>query len=406
MFQKTLARFKGLRPPVRSLVFLFWIFTFTGSVTGIFTQIFLYERFTSVFFNVVASMLFNTGTMVGFCVFGYLASRWRRNIKQGFAASFVVMTLGFIVLISGTSMIAACIAMTFLGIGNGLFWLTVHTFELSQTKDEERDFYSSLLSAGSQVFSFLGPALATLLIWISGMVFHIGNLTLLFIITPVFYLLGFFCFSALADYRPAPIRLADLWHFLSNRKNQIAQIYLSGGAFHDILQNIVPSLVVLFILGSALNVGIFSTLLGLFSAVCVLMVAHHRTSENRLLIFGIMTLIMVLTTVWFGAVFTFIALVVYTIIESIVAPLLRVSIHVTDLKTMESMGRENSDFYATMILRDLSLWFWRMLIGVIFLGIITLLHSEKEMLVAGLYLLAFSSALTFIGARLLLKTNL
>lgn len=403
MFAKTLARFKELRTSVRSLVYLFWIFTFTGNVTGVFTQIFLYEKFTSVSFNVIASMVFNTGTMIGFCVFGYLASRWRQNVKHGFAASFLLMAFGFLVLIAGHTTSAALVAMFLLGIGNGLFWLTVHTFELSQTRDEERDFYSSLLSAGGQVFSFLGPAIATLFIWISGTLFNIGNLTLLFIITPAFYLLGFFCFSGLADYRPKPMRLKDVQHFFLDRKNRIAQVYLSGGAFHDILQNIVPSLVVLYILGSAFNVGIFNTLLGLFSAVCVLMVAHHRTHDNRLVFLTVTSLIMIFATVSLGIVFTFAALVIYTIIESIVAPLLRVSLHVTDLKTMESIGPEDSDFYATMILRDASLWFWRMGIGTVFLGIIYFLHTDKEALTLGLYLVAFSSALTLLGAKLLLK---
>ncbi len=115
------------------------------------------------------------------------------------------------------------------------------------------------------------------------------------------------------------------------------------------------------------------------------------------------SLIMIGATVSLGIVFTFAALLIYTIIESIVAPLLRVSLHVTDLKTMESIGREGSDFYATMILRDASLWFWRMLIGAVFLGIIYFLHTDREALVVGLYLVAFSSALTLFGARLLLR---
>src|SRR5258708_2555166 len=151
-------RFFALRPPVRSLVLLYGVYVFTGSLTWVFTQIFLYSRFSSISLNIVSTMLLYTGIMVGFCVFGYLASLWRLNIKYGFSISFLVLAASFVSFLFAATPAIAFVAVFLNGLGHGFFWLTIHTFELAETKDHERDFYSSLLSAGDQTLSLLGPA--------------------------------------------------------------------------------------------------------------------------------------------------------------------------------------------------------------------------------------------------------
>jgi MFS family permease len=370
----------------------------------VFTQIFLYERFASVPRNIIATLVFYAGIMVGFVVFGYVASIFRLNIKIGFPLSFMVMAAAVVLLLFSHTVEAAYFAMGLSGIGEGLFWLTIHTFELSETKDNERDFYSSMLSAGGQILSLAGPAVATLLIWLSATVFNWGTFTLLFLFTPLVYLLGLFCFSGIQDYRPARVEWADLVHFLSDKRNHIAQFYLMGTSFQNFFSATIPPLVILFILGTSFRVGIYSTLFAILSTLCILVLARHRTTENRLFILTVATVLLAIMTVLFGYFFTFVALVVYTVAEGILQPILRVSIHVIDLQTMESIGRSTSDFYATMLLRDFSLFVWRSIAGLGFLLTIGFLHTEKESLVAGIYFLAFSLLAIYAGARLLLKS--
>lgn len=403
MLVKTIKHFREMRAPVRSLVFLFWIYVFTGALTNVFTQVLLYERYSSVALNVTAMIIFFTGLMFGFCVYGYVASLLRLNIKQGFAWSFFVMGAAVVYILMSHTSAMAYLAMFVSGIGQGLFWLTIHTFELTETRDHERDFYSSLLSMGGQILGLAGPACATLLIWLSGTVLHWGNFTLLFLAAPLVYLLGFFCFSAIRDYRPERIEGTDLVHFLTDRKNLAAQPYLAAVGFEHVIGSTIVPLSILAIVGSAVAVGLYHTLFAIFSALCVLLIAQYRKPTNRLQILGVASVMFAVFTAWLGYEFTLAALFVYTIIAGIFAPMIHVSTHVIDLQTMESIGRPEKDFYATMIFRDLVFWVTRTIGGLAFLIMIAyFMPNEKETLRIGLYLVALGLLLVYLGARHLL----
>jgi MFS transporter, YQGE family, putative transporter len=347
-------------------------------------------------------MALYTGIMLGFCIPGYIAARLRLNSKGGFVWSFISTGIAIFALLFIQGAPSALAVMLLWGFGQGIFWLTVNTFELTETKDSERDFYSSVLNAGNQVLGLAGPACATLLIWLSGVVMHIGTFTLLFTVAPAIYLLGFFCFATIRDYRPRPIELADVKHFFTDRRNQYAQLYTGGMGFQQMLGVTVPPLVILFILGTALRVGLYSTFFSIFSAFCVLALAQYRTHSNRLTIYVFTTLGLTVAISLLGYLFSFAGLIMYTLLEGIFTPLNNVSSHVVDLASME-IGRKESDFYATMILRDLSLWFWRMLGGTVFLLALSVLHTEKSFLSFGLYLLAAGLVFTYCGAYFLVK---
>ncbi len=369
-----------------------------------FTQIFLYQKFTSISLNVLATMASYTGIMIGFCVPGFLASIWRLNIKHGFMWSFAVMGASIFYLLHITDISHAYLAMFLWGMGQGIFWLTVNTFELTETIDNERDYYSSVLNAGNQILSLVGPALAALLIWISGNVLGLGTYTLLFTIAPAIFLLGFFCFSDIRDYRPESLHWADVVHYFTDRQNQFAQIYTMGTGFQHILGTTVPALAILSILGSALRIGIYNTFFAVFSAICILVVAQYRTPANRITIYGVTTIGVVASILWFGYALDFAALIIYTVVGSILKPLLNISSHVIDLGAME-IGRRESDFYATMLLRDLLLWFWRCVGGSAFLMLISILGVKENSISVGLYLLAGAFLLTYFGAFFFLKSR-
>ena len=192
-------RIKALRTPVRSLLYLYFIFGFTSVLTSTFVQIAIFKMFSDIQTNILSGMLMFTGIMVGFCFFGYVISHYRLDAKQGFYYSFISFTLGLLLLSQVTTVTVAYIAMFIYGLGNGFFWLTIHTYELTETRDEERDFYSSVLSSGGKLISIIAPLCATGILWLSVSFFHTSSFGLLFMITPLLYLLGLFF---LEEYKP------------------------------------------------------------------------------------------------------------------------------------------------------------------------------------------------------------
>lgn len=200
----SMAHFRLQRRSLRSLIYLFWIYSFVSRAIGAFSQIYIYETFNSVQLNIIASIVTFTGIMIGFCICGAVAAIYSLNAKHGFLLSFLFTGLGLILLPLAHDLPEACGALAIRGVGDGLFWLTIHTYELMETSDHERDIYSTFLSAGAQIVTLASPAFATLLIWLSHRL-DIGDFTLLFLGMPLLLFLGLPALAALKDYRPAPI---------------------------------------------------------------------------------------------------------------------------------------------------------------------------------------------------------
>ena len=397
----SLAQFWSMRHRLRSLVLLFWVYSFVSRAVGAFSQIYIYKMFDSVQLNIVAAMASFTGIMIGFCVYGAITAQYRLNAKHGFLLSFLFTALGLILLALAGDVQQACGAVTVRGIGSGLFWLTIHTYELMESRDHERDIYSTFLSAGDQILTLASPAFATLLIWLSHNL-GLGEFTLLFLVTPPIFLLGLPSLGALKDYRPEPIARHDLVHFVADRRNQAAQVYLLGGAASHILSNALIPLASITVLGSALNVGGFNTVFAFAGALALLVVGSRRRPENRLAILGLSSIALISLDLMLGFSLTLVTLIVYTIGTSIMQPVMRVSQHVIDLKTMDGMAHGASDFYPAMILRDVALWVWRMAAAALLLAFAGGAGTGREAISLGMYMIAGAIAVTYAGAWILI----
>lgn len=405
MWRAQLAHFRELRPPVKAMVYLAWIYSFVSALTSMFVQIFLYERFGSVTFNIVGMMLYFTGCAVGFSVVGAIASWLRFNMKWGYALAFFVLCASFLLLFGDVTEFAALMFMLVNGFGLGLYWVTLHTFELTETKDHERDYYSSVLSAGDQLIDLVAPALATALFFLSDKVLHWGTFTLLFIVAPLSYAFGLPLFRHIRTYRPAPIDLRDLRHFLHDRRNRYAQIYLFAGSATFAFSRVILPIAAIVFLGSETHVGIWNTIFAAISVVALMALSKRRHSGNRLDFLFITSICSTLMMLFFALHFGFATFIIFSLSMVVLKPLQRVSAHVIDLETMETLGLEGKDFFPTMIFRDAALGIWRVCSLLLFAGLIVLVGEGEKALQFGLVLLAGATMLTYFGATLLYRKN-
>jgi hypothetical protein len=72
MSMSLVQRIAQLRTPVRSLLLLYFINTFTGNLTGVFVQIQVFQIFPDLVTNIAGAMFSFTGAMVGFFFFFWL----------------------------------------------------------------------------------------------------------------------------------------------------------------------------------------------------------------------------------------------------------------------------------------------------------------------------------------------
>ena len=132
--------------------------------------------------------------------------------------------------------------------------------------------------------------------------------------------------------------------------------------------------------------------------------ANYRTENNRIVIYGLTLLGVALATLWLGYALTFTALIIYTMAKGVLSPLMNVSSHVIDLDVME-IGKGDTDFYATMVIRDFFLWIWRSLAGLVLLIVIVLIGGERQALSGGLYMSTLALLITFAGAYLFVRAR-
>lgn len=403
MQSKSFARFVALRPPVKAMVYLFWIYVFAASLTGLFVQLFVYGKFQSIATNVIAMGVNFTGLMIGFCVVGWLYALLHINIKLGYVGSFLLMAAGFLFLYGEVSYLDAMLFMFVNGVGNGIYWLTIHTFELTETKNNEREFYSSMLSFGGLVVGLVAPLVGTLLLYLSEFIFH-QTFTLLFLVAPIFYLFGLPFISNISDYRPRSMRMRDVRHFFKDRRNQFLQIYMAGDSLSFAWEAALIPVASLLLLQDAKNVGIFNSVFALISAATLVFLTRFRNEGNRLSFLALTTLLLSLFAILPALSFTLVFFVIYTLGSVVVKPLYRVSSHVIDLETMETLAHAESDFYPTMILRDLSLWLWRIAGCVMLLIVINHTKGDIATIRLGFLLIVLAPLITLLGAFLMYRT--
>ena len=390
-----------MRTQLRSLIFLFWVYSFVSRAVSAFSQIYIYQMFDSVQLNIIASMATFTGIMIGFSIYGAIAAQFRLNAKYGFLLSFIFTALGLILLPLARDVPEACGAMTVRGIGAGFFWLTIHTYELMESRDHERDIYSTFLSAGDQIITLASPAFATLLIWLSHHL-GLGDYTLLFLATPPIFLVGLPSLGALKDYRPEPMARHDLVHFVADRRNQAAEIYLLGGAASHILSPTLIPLAAITVLGSALNVGGFNTVFAIAGALALLAVGSRRRPENRLLILGLSSIVLIALNLMLGYSLTIVTLVVYTIGISVMQPIHAFRSTSSISKPWTAWPTARAIFYPAMILRDVALWVWRMAAAGLLLVFAGGVGTGREAISLGMYLIAGAIVVTYAGAWVLI----
>ena len=119
-------------------------------------------------------------------------------------------------------------------------------------------------------------------------------------------------------------------------------------------------------------------------------------------ILGVSSAVLVSLNLMLGFSLTIVTLVVYAAGTAVMRPVMRVSQHVIDLKTMDGMAHSASDFYPAMILRDVALWVWRMAAAALLLVLAGSAGSGREAISSGMYLIAGAIAVTYAGAWLLL----
>ena len=126
------------------------------------------------------------------------------------------------------------------GLGNGTFWNAVHTQELKNIENQNRDFYSSSISAGQNIISIVVPFLVALIFYVTDL-YRMDGYWILFEILPIVYLFSFIFIHHIDSYFPPKITRKDVSNFFDLKKYKFGHLYfLLRGMSHGFIFCTMP----------------------------------------------------------------------------------------------------------------------------------------------------------------------
>lgn len=405
MFSLTLKRFRDLPKETKAMVWLYLVYNFAEVLVGVFLNIFVFLQTDSILKLGIFNLCGFGGIILGFSVWGILISHFRLSMRLNYLKSFAVCITSFLILIflPHTEFYLYLFGLIN-GMGLGIFWIGVHSYEMLFTNEKNRDFYSSMVTAISQALRIIGPAIATLTFIISERLLHVETFKLLFIIIPFVYLLSLPFIFALPDYFPEKIQLKEWKRLIFDKKIRHARRYYMTQGFGWGLYAPTLAIIAIYSMKTIINFGILQTVIGIISVLMIIFLSHKRHENNRLNI--MFWALLIESIAYAGLVFWQVSPYIYIIhilIVTLAYPTFRVSEHVIDLKSIELIKeKEHSSFYSGMLYRDFILGFSR--IGaVVFIIILSLISSENFTLGTAVILIAINNMCIWWAAKCLLN---
>lgn len=401
IFEKTVKRFREFPRDIRLLVVNFWIWGFAQLLVGSFLNIFLYLETKSLAALALYNTAVFTGIFFGFVVWGRVLPRFQIEIKKNFQIAAIVGIVSFLLLSFGSHTLRWLLVFALAnGIATGMFWVGHHAFEVLHTTDRFRDFYSSMLSAGSQILGVAAPALATVLFLLSERWLHQETFFLFFWVVPVVYLFSLPIASCLSRVVPPRVSITAIQQLAFSRGMGSINAYYVLCGFQRAIPAILVPLIALSALERVVNIGIFETTIRLLAIGLTLYLAHRRQVRNRV---SLMRRAVIGQVIGFALLFFWqsspIFFVIYSLINLIVSPVLSISAHLIHLHTIDTIKQNGVNFYAGLLYRDSVLWLGGLVSAAILWVYAEVVHNPVTTIWLGLILSATSLVAVWMTAR-------
>lgn len=381
MFQKFLINFRQLPSSNISMVYLMWIYHFGAIITNIFSSIYVYRVHESLSTVIVYHIVIFTFTLIGFVGLWVLATIYSWNTKWFFTVAFISYIFALInILFFWETFLWVFLYGALNGLWIWMYWNAIHTQELANVSDNDRDFYSSSVSFWKNIFSVLSPFIATIIfsLWLF---FNVDWYKILFSFLLLIYLSGLKFIKKIDNYTPSKVSQSDIKNFYNFKKYRFWHLFF----FFDWLQNalivsLIP-IITIIMLQTEVTTGIYKSILWIISVYLIGHFSLRRSKSSRLYYFSLFWFLMSVTYLIFWISFQLYGFIIFSFLSILFFPLFQVSQHVYTLRLMDSVKTQNNDFYPAMLLRESILFIWRILsLWVLLLFLTQFWVSEKSAL--------------------------
>jgi len=387
MFKKISKKFKKLPESNKSMIYLMWIYWAGWIIGSLFVNIYVFSFNTEILDVLYYNIVFLTSVLIWFSVIWLLFSIYKKNIKNMYYMAYSAYILWFIFLFTFSWYLWIYLFAIIYWLWFWMFRCAAHTQELVNIEDKTRDIYSSIISGWNNIINIFVPIIVSIIFLVVWKYFKFDPYIILFVFLPIIYLISFFFIKNIWDYIPSKIKKKDFKNFFNLKKYLFGQLYfLSVWVYQWIMWFLFP-VVAIILLKTEVNVWLFEWIITFISTFLVIFVATKRKRKNRIKFMWILSFLLFINLVIFAFNFNIYWYIIFNLFALLLNPLYRISEHVFDLKLMDTIKVKWSDFYPAMILREISLWIWRIVILFIFVFLVKYWLDINYILKIGLSLI-------------------
>lgn len=359
MLKNFVKTFNKLPLSNKSMVYLMWIYWIWSIVTWFFINIYIFKLNNSFEEAITYNIIYFTSTLLWFSFIWWIMSIFQKDIKNMYYISYFLFIISFIELfIFNQNLVWIYLFWILYGIWNWAFRNAVHTQELNNIENKNRDFYSSSISVWNNVISIVNPLLIASIFYLAYL-FKFDWYLILFSILPLIYLVSFKFIKNIDSYIPNKIKLDDFKNFFNLKKYKYWHLYFMFGWILFWIYVVIIPIINITLLKSEINIWLYQSFLTIVSTFLVIHLSIKRKEQNRFKYFGIFSLLLFVNYIFLWTFLNLINFIIFSFIWLLLSPLYRTSEHVYDLHLMDNIKTGNSDFYPAMIMREIILWIWR-----------------------------------------------
>jgi MFS transporter, YQGE family, putative transporter len=342
------------------------LFAFGTSLSGVFQSVFLWKLDKTYSLLAYYSMYWSVAIIISFGLCAWLARKTSPMITMRLGFVFYLIT--YLIMLFFHDTLDEHIML--LGISNGLamslYYVGMHMAVLDLTTNDKRDQFLYIQGILFTIGGVIAPLLSGLLI--SSFVGMIGYYVV-FMATCVFLFIAFIV-SLRVKGNPVTTK-SHFWEVIKNPSPEWKKMYsimFADGIVSGAFTTFLITMMTFKVAGGELNLGLYNTGAQIMSIVAFYMLAKFSKAKDRITVFAIGSVTILLSSVLISVYPIFISLVIFGILSPIAMNMIGTSMNAMIYESIERDPDYKEKRLDYIIIREIPLGVGRIIGVVLFLA--------------------------------------
>ncbi|MFT9600555.1 MFS transporter [Mesobacillus sp.] len=360
-----LSIFRSFSTELKFYLLMNALFAFGTSLSGVFQSVFLWKLDKTYSLLAYYSMYWSVAIIISFGLCAWLARKTSPMITMRLGFVFYLIT--YLIMLFFHDTLDEHIML--LGISNGLamslYYVGMHMAVLDLTTNDKRDQFLYIQGILFTIGGVIAPLLSGLMISrFAGMIGYY----VVFMATCVFLFIAFIV-SLRVKGNPVTTK-SHFWQVIKNPSPEWKKMYsimFADGIVSGAFTTFLITMMTFKVAGGELNLGLYNTGAQIMSIVAFYMLAKFSKAKDRITVFAIGSVTMLLSSVLISAYPIFISLVIFGLLSPIAMNMIGTSMNAMIYESIERDPDYKEKRLDYIIIREIPLGVGRIIGVVLFL---------------------------------------